>query len=110
MKKRLWTIVLCSLAATQAPAQSVSVLSYTSHEPVEARRPALSLRIVDDPIIDPKPIHNSGMIAQTIVAPNAVLGVGLLKAAPKRPGSGEWRLDSGTPRSRKAAVSFILKF
>jgi hypothetical protein len=34
----------------------------------------------------------------------------LLRARPKKPGSGDWRLDSGAPRSRRAAVSILLKF
>lgn len=73
-------------------------------------KPRLNLRIVRDPDFSPEPVHNSGMIAQTEVAPNATLGFGILKAAPKRPGTGDWRLEPGAPRSRKAAVSFDFRF
>lgn len=71
---------------------------------------AIGFRLVEDPIFDPDPVHHSGIVGQTEIAPNATLGIGLLKAKSKKPGSGDWRLDSGAPRSRKAAVSLTLKF
>ena len=44
------------------------------------------------------------------VAPNASLGVGVLKGAPKSFGSGEIRPDGRTRSSKKAAVAFTVKF
>jgi hypothetical protein len=69
-----------------------------------------SVQIIEDPVVDQKPVHNSGMVAQTQVMPGGVLGVGILKAAPNKFGAGEWRADPGAPRSRKAAVTFKLRF
>jgi hypothetical protein len=73
-------------------------------------QPRLNFRLVRDPDLAPDPVRHSGMIATTEIAPNATLGFGILKAAPKRPGPGEWRLEPGAPRSRKAAVSFDFRF
>jgi hypothetical protein len=55
-------------------------------------------------------VHNSGIIAQTEIAPGATLGLGLLRASPKKLGSGEWRLEPHAPRSRKAAIQLQWKF
>ena len=66
--------------------------------------------MVQDPAFDPDPVHHSGIVGETEIAPNATIGIGLLRARPKKPGSGDWRLDSDAPRSRKAAVSIQLKF
>ena len=79
-------------------------------EPKAERLPGLKFRIIEDPVFAPTPVHNSGMIAQTPVAPNASIGFGLLKASPRKPGSGEYRLENGEKGSRKAAVRFVLKF
>lgn len=79
-------------------------------EPRPHARPAINFRLVQDGEFDRGPVHNSGMVAQTEVGPNATLGFGILKAAPRKPGSGEWKLDNGAPRSRKAAISFRLRF
>jgi hypothetical protein len=70
----------------------------------------IGFRLVQDPAFDPDPVHHSGIVGETEIAPNATIGIGLLRARPKKPGSGDWRLDSGAPRSRKAAVSILLKF
>lgn len=84
--------------------------SFSISEPREPRAPRLNFRLVQDPDFDPAPVHHSGMIARTQVMPNGTLGIGLLKATPKKLGSGDWRPENGAPRSRKAAVSFQLKF
>lgn len=109
---RLWVLALAPLAfhsgVVFAGPQAVGNL--TTSEPGEPRPASLNFRLVQDADFDPAPVHHSGMIAQTRVMPNATIGVGILKAAPKKLGSGDWRQDSGAPRSRKAAVSFQLKF
>jgi hypothetical protein len=79
-------------------------------EPKAHSRPTLNFRLVSDSEFDPDPVHHSGMVAQSEIGPNATVGIGLLKAAPKKPGSGDWKLDNGIRHSRKAAVSFRLKF
>jgi len=69
----------------------------------------VSFRLVQDSQFDPDPIYHWGVTTQTQVAPNAAVGLGLLRSAPKKP-SGERNLDRGAPRSRKGFVSFLLKF
>jgi hypothetical protein len=55
-------------------------------------------------------VHNQGVIAQTEISPGATLGFGLLRASPKKLGSGDWHLDRGAPRSRKAAIQLQWRF
>lgn len=109
MKRVFATLMLWPLAAVQVHAQSLSANFVSPPEPARPR-PSLSLRIVEDALDSSKPVHNSGMIAQTEIMPNGMIGVGLLKASPRKVGPGEFRLDPAAPRSRKAAVSFVLKF
>ena len=104
----LLALLIALPGAAYAGPQPSGRLSIT--EPAPKARPALNFRLVRDSEFDPDPIHNSGMIAQTEIAPNATVGFGLLKAAPKKRGSGEWKLDDSAPRSRKAAVSLRIKF
>lgn len=109
MKRGLVALsVAALLVADRADAAPRHAPSVRDSAPLS--KPRLNLRIVRDPDFSPEPVHNSGMIAQTEVAPNATLGFGILKAAPKRPGTGDWRLEPGAPRSRKAAVSFDFRF
>jgi hypothetical protein len=93
--------------ADAAPRQSGPLMV---RDAPSAPQPKLNFRLVRDADLAPDPVRHSGMIATTDIAPNVTLGFGILKAAPKRPGPGEWRLDPGAPRSRKAAVSFDFRF
>ena len=102
--------MLMPLAAVPAHSAPLSQGSIIVPEPKSERPAFLKFRIVEDPVFAATPLHNSGMIAQTPVAPNATIGVGLLKVSPRRAGSGEFRQERGTPASRKAAVRFVLKF
>ena len=106
---RHWLLAVALNGALAGGAYAQSPWSLAA-EPAPTERQRFNFRLVEDAVFDPRPIHNSGMIAQTQVAPNATLGIGLLKAAPRKPGAGEWRVDNGAPRSRKAAVSFRLRF
>lgn len=102
--------ILVPLAAFPAHSAPLQVNPIVVPEPRSERTPRFNFRIVEDPVFAPGPIHHSGMIAQTPVAPNASLGFGLLKVAPRKPGSGEFRQEHGATGSRKAAVRFTLKF
>ena len=97
-----------AVPAYSAPLQGFSVK--VPEPPRSDHSKGVKFRLVEDPIFAPNPVHNSGMIAQTPVLPNAILGIGLLRAAPRRAGSGEYRPETGTTGSRKAAVKFVLKF
>ena len=100
--------VLGMVAAPSAAAQATSD-QWAIAEPEQAG-PKLKFRLVQEPVISSKPIHDSGMIAQTEVAPNAAIGIGLFKSTPRKRNGGEWRLDERSTGSRKAAVRFLFKF
>ena len=84
--------------------------AFDTHLPAEPKRPSWSLQIIEDPVVDRKPVHNSGMLVSTPVMPNGTIGLGIIKASPNRLAPGEWRLDNNAPRSRKAAVTFRMQF
>jgi len=103
--------ILVPLAAGAAHSEPRQLQSLNILPPkTESRLNSLRFRVVEDPVFSATPLHNSGMIAQTTIAGNASLGIGLLKVAPRKPGSGEYRSDMGARSSRKAAVRFTLKF
>jgi len=95
--------------ATQARADPQTIPSFRTSQPESHAHRSVSFRLVEDRDFDPGPVHHSGIVAQTAVAPNASVGIGLLRSRPKKP-SGDWTLDSGARSSRKTAVSFLLKF
>ena len=108
-----WFATACILTAlSAAPVYSAPIqgLATKVPQPHADHSKGLKFRLIEDPTFAPSPVHNSGMIAQTPVGSNGSLGIGLLRAAPRRPGSGEYRPDAGTSGSRKAAVRFTLKF
>lgn len=110
MKNRVIAIVLGIALAETAHAGPQAGPGLLTGEARPHAKPTLNFRLVSDSEFDPGPVHNSGMVAQSQIAPNATVGIGLLKAAPKQPGSGDWKLDNGVRHSRKAAVSFRLRF
>ena len=110
MTRWLAIIGLVPFAATQAHAAAVLESGFPIPKAEQPVRPSLNFRLVQDPIEDPRPVHNSGMIAHTEVAPGATLGIGIFKTAPRKLGSGDWRTDGKSPSSRKAAVTFRMKF
>lgn len=103
-------LVIGPLAAAGASAAAKAGPSLAPPEAESRQRPSLKFRIVQDPIEDPRRVHNSGVIAQTEIARGTTLGFGLLRASPKKLGSGDWHLDRGAPRSRKAAIRLQWKF
>ncbi len=110
MNRAFAALILAPLAAVPAYSAPLPQRLVVVPEPKPQRLPGFNLRIVEDPVFAPTPVHNSGMIAQTPVAPNASIGIGLLKASPRKPGSGEFRQENGAQGSRKAAIRFVLKF
>jgi hypothetical protein len=95
--------------ATQARAEPQAVRPFKTSQPESQAHRSVSFRLVADREFDPAPVHHSGIVAQTVVAPNASIGIGLLSSRPKKP-SGDWTLDNRAPSSRKTTVSFLLKF
>lgn len=51
-----------------------------------------------------------GMIVHRDVAPNAVIGLGLANVYSKRRGGSDLRIGERPSRSRKPAITFVLKF
>ena len=102
--------ILVPLAGVPAHSAPLSQGSIVVPEPKPERRSVLKFRIIEDAVFAATPLHNSGMIAQTPVTPNATIGIGLLRVSPRRAGSGEFRQETGAQGSRKAAVRFVLKF
>ena len=106
---RYWPLAfLFPLAAVQAHAgESPAASQLSVQDALPEKSPAFNIRLVGDRQNRSARVGDAGMIASTNVAPNATLGIGLLKTAPRK--SNDWRL--GTRYSpRKAAVNFQLKF
>ena len=109
MTRWLAAFVVMGLAAASSAARAATFDQRALAGPEEAEA-RLKFRLVQEPVIASRPIHNSGMIAQTEVAPNTALGVGLFKSTARKLDAGEWRLDGRSAGSRKAAVRLLFKF
>lgn len=110
MKRVLTALALGVLAAgaSHAGPQPEGRLSIGETRP--HARPEVKWRLVQDTDFDPYSVHHSGIVARTDVAPNMSVGVGLLNARSKKPGTGEWRQHNGAPPAKKGTVSLLLKF
>ena len=106
-----WPLSLILLGLAAAPsAATAAPFEQKFVSKAESKGPSLKLRLIDEPRLGPRPIHNSGVIAQTQISDNAAIGIGLFKSSQRKPDAGEWRLEGRSPNSRKAAVRFQLKF
>jgi hypothetical protein len=75
-----------------------------------ARTRALDLRISPQ---DPLPLPRrfaGGMLVSREVAPNAMLGLGLANLYGRKKSGSDVRISGGPGRSRKPAVTFVMKF
>lgn len=111
MPMRRWLIAvaigaLSSAGANAAPTSGLSVPLYKA--PRISHRP--SLRLVQQVDLNPVRIRQSGMIADTLVAPNARLGVGLFTLSRNKSGLPDARTEGRQVKSRKLGVSFRLGF
>ena len=109
MTRWLASLSVIGLIAAPSAAGAATLDQWGISEP-EPAGPKLEFRLIQEPVVSSRPIHNSGMIAQTDVARNAAIGIGLLKSTQRKLGAGEWRLDDRSGGSRKAAVRFLFKF
>ena len=105
-----WLALSILLGLVAAPPPSFAATTEQLVPDAESSGPRLNFRLVQEPRLGPRPIHNSGMIAQTQISDNAAIGIGLFKSSQRKPDAGEWRLEGRAPNSRKAAVRFQLKF
>ena len=110
MVRWLSSALIISVCAAATSAAAAVMPESQSFPRSENGTRSLKLRLIEEPRIGPKPIHNSGMIAQTQVSRNAAIGIGLFKSSQRKPDAGEFRLEGRSPNSRKAAVRFLLKF
>jgi hypothetical protein len=103
---------LCPLIAAPAHANELQGNALSLAAPKGPQPPRLNFRLVADgngvDRLTQEPLRRSGMIASTEVAPNASLGFGFVRSSPKR--SSEMQPGLRATGSRKAAVSFQLKF
>ena len=108
---RLWlaiAAVLPFVAATGAHAQ-MKGLVVTDVARVATTR-ALDLRLSQE-LGNPQPTPLiRGIVIQQDIAPNAMVGIGLANIYARRKGASEWRVGESGPRTRKPAVTFVLKF
>jgi hypothetical protein len=78
-------------------------------ERLPARR-SFDIRLVQQPPASLAPIRQAGMIAQTAVAPDMDIGLGLFSARRNRLNPLEPRSDSRAKPSRKLGVNFNWRF
>lgn len=103
-------IVPVLIAAVFVPtAAQAAAAFHSAPEATSAKR--VNLRIVDDRLDPrPRPIRQSGMIAQTQLLPNTTVGFGILKVSKSKVGSPDWRIDSRGGSSKRPAVTFEFRF
>ena len=109
MTRWLASYLIIGVFVTPMAATSATIEQRLIPDP-ESVGHTLNFRLIEEPKIGPRPIHNSGMLAQTEVAPNAAIGIGLFKSSQRKPDAGEFRLEGRSPNSRKAAVRFLFRF
>jgi hypothetical protein len=112
LKFRLIALALCALVTANAEAAELNTVPLSLSEAQTSRAARLNFRLVADQAsferLTQAPLRRSGMIASTEIAPNATLGLGFTRSGSKR--MSDDRPGSGGSASRKAAVSFQLRF
>ena len=105
-----WLVIAGSwplLAATAAGAQSNRGFDLTT---APTRHPrTVDLRLLEEPALTRQGPPSTGFIAETEVAPNAMIGFRMMSVARPKLGP-EWRVDGRSTRARKPAVSFSWRF
>ena len=108
---RRWLMVgaLSALTSSGVCAAPMPGLAAPLHEPQRpSRRP--SLRLAQQVDFSPVRIRQSGMIADTSIAPNARLGLGLFILTRNKSGLPDARTEGRPVKSRKLGVSFRVGF
>jgi hypothetical protein len=111
MPMRHWLIAVAISALSSAGVDAAPMPGLTAplHEAQQvSHRP--SLRLVQQVDFSPVRIRQSGMIVDTVVAPNARLGLGLFTLTRNKSGLPDARTDGRQVKSRKLGVSFRIGF
>ncbi len=109
MRRWLMVCACSALISTGVHAAPMSALAAPLHEPQRpSHRP--SLRLVQQLDFSPVRIRQSGMIADTVIAPNARLGLGLFTLTRNKSGLPDARTEGRPVKSRKLGVSFRVGF
>ena len=110
---RRWLIAGACSAMWSAGVYAAPIPGLTAplHKPSRTSR-IPDLRLVQQIDFGPAPttIRQSGMIADTVILPNARLGLGLFNVSRSRSGPFDARIDGRPVKSRKLGVSFRLGF
>jgi len=111
MPMRYWLIAVAisALSGAGVAAAPMPGLTVPLHEAQQvSHRP--SLRLVQQVDFSPVRIRQSGMIADTSIAPNARLGLGLFTLTRNKSGLPDARTEGRPVKSRKLGVSFRVGF
>lgn len=109
---KLWLLVVAagfSGGSASAADPIVGTLQTQTNEPRDFS-PSFSIQVIQQEADGLSRIQRSGMIAQTGVARNMNLGVGLFSLRRNRPNSLEPRFDVRVKQSRKLGLSFNWRF
>ena len=107
---KLWLLVVAAgFSAGSVSAASPLVGTLQTQEPRHFSR-SFNLHVVQQETTDISRTLRSGMIAQTGVAPNMQLGLGLFSVRKNRANSLEPKPDARVKQSRKLGLSFSWRF
>ena len=109
---KLWLLIVVagfSAGSANAAGPIIGKLRMQGDEPRQFSR-SFKLHVVQQEAADLSHIRRSGMIAQTDVAPNMDVGVGLFSLRRNRTSSLEARVDQRVKQSRKLGLSFSWRF
>jgi hypothetical protein len=98
---------LFAAAATNAQPPRPAQIRHVS--PSGENHRTIALRLTQNPGFNQLAPAAAGLAADTEVAPNARFGFHLMTISPPPLGP-QWRTDGRLPRSRRPAISFVLKF
>ena len=108
---QLWLVSagLLPLLSVAAVANAQVFPNPPDAQTAHSRTRTLNLRISQTYQFEPFVRSEKGIIAETDVMPNTLVGVGMVTITSRKPGATS-RFDGRPDRSRKPAVTFVWKF
>lgn len=108
---KLWLGIAVVLTLAGAPPAHAQMKGLAPGEISNvARTRALDLRVSQAPGFERTEPLMRGVIVRHEFAPNAHVGLGLSNVYTKKKSASDWRIGERPARSRKPAVTFVLKF